>query len=65
MSDNQTLTTWLRERLVGMASLMILSLAHTRIAEHSHTNPEHNGPEAVRAYYPCSMSMIYAKRGII
>lgn len=39
------------------------NLAHTSIAEHSHTNPEHNGPEAVRAYYARSMSMIYAKRG--
>lgn len=30
-------------------------MAHTKITEHSHTNPEHNGPEAVRAHYPWFM----------
>lgn len=56
ISSNQNLSTWLPERIVGMPSLMIITLAQAGISKHSHTNPE-----AVRAHYSCFMNTVYAK----
>lgn len=56
ISSNQNLSTWLPERIVGMPSLMIITLAQDGISKHSHTNPE-----AVRAHYSCFMNTVYAK----